>query len=582
MKNMCKYTVSSLFCVAILFGGCSSKTWDEMKAWGGNSEVVSPKFEKQFSGDSSGGSSDRYVPATDTNPQKMKRLEDVIFYQKGVNGLMEEQNAPVTKSNIIVETREDETDLLPLELRKQVIDNLDYTNNTLGNVIRLILSQTPSIGLVVEPNVDLNKKVVGIIRNKNIYEALQDVVHFAAYDLYYSFDKKSLVVSAYSTKKYNIPAGIFIDRNAKVQLGQAGGEASGINPQFDMSNDVVYKTFMDGLKNVGSAEKIVSVDKQAGVIHVKERALYMKEVDDFIVDFVSSRIEQYSIELVVVQIETNKVEQFTLDLVDIMVGNKFTLSSLTGAALPATSLTSNGFNGAVISGASGKYTSPYDTSMGVGNAASVNKGLSFKTLLGIIDGKSYANVITRPNTMVQNHSIGYIAVGNEKSYVKTYKKEADQVIDGVLVKGTITPEIDSYRDGVQFAVRVDKYPKKDFIQLSLAPYLSNTTETAMTFDSTNTFTILDKSVKETFSVVNVKDGDVIILGGFKEQTKTGSKNEPLGSFLPWLGNVFQDSSSTAKSYETMFMIKVDKIKNASDSYSKPSYNAKDFYRKNKQ
>jgi len=73
--------------------------------------------------------------------------------------------------------------------------------------------------------------------------------------------------------------------------------SQGISPEFNANNADVAQTFLNNLKHIGSAEKLVTLDKQSGILYVKEKPLYIKEIDDYVTQFVKSRTQQFNVEL---------------------------------------------------------------------------------------------------------------------------------------------------------------------------------------------------------------------------------------------------------------------------------------------
>lgn len=546
MKNK-KIVVMSV--VAFIFAGCASSINPLEKDEEKNNIAVTPHSS----------TTDKYVHKDDS-AGNMKQIKDVIYYQKGKNSF-EPEFEQITDNNIVQDDSLIDEELLPVILRKNKIDYLDITNKNLGGVIKLIMTQLDGIGLIVEPNINLNKQINMTIKDRNIYEALKDLVEYSGYGLTYNADKKSFVVSEYVSKHYYIPASIFIDRNAEVAFN-----SKSISPEFKSSlGQSVEELFKSNLANIGSAEKLITIDKQAGVVYIKERALYIKEIDSFVTEFVHNRTQQFNVELAVVQLNADKSNKFGLDLQNIVLeGANININSLAGGfPLASASATANPQTGTTMTATGG--------SVAQGTITSGNK-ISFNWLLGALDERGYDNVVTRPNVLVQNHSIGYLSVLDTQSYIKEWKQT-------ILENSTIitTPVFDEYQEGMDFLVKLNKFPKKDYLQVSVVP---NIKEVELSQIETTMGTMTMPRIKEisTFSVANIKSGDIIVLSGFKKKNSSVKANSPLISHIPIVGQAFKSETQVDAYTELVFLIKVTEISKPKETFNSPSNKSKELYR----
>jgi len=460
-----------------------------------------------------------------------------------------------------------EEDQPPRILTTKKIENMEMFSAKLGDVIRLILNDI-DVNFIVEPNVDLNTPVSFKIANKNIYDALKKVCESAGYYIYYDGNKESLVLSRFITKKYYIPSNIFVERKADISFGASGESGSSITPTFDINNKPPKDVLNEVINKTGSTEKIVNIDEQSGVIVVKERINFINEIDDAIKDYVLERIEQFNVELAVVEVSSNKLDEFGLEIADI-TKDDFKMSSLAGTPVSPDAL------GATIS-KGGVVITGWDNYFSFDSADPIRRSeWAFKMILIALKNIGAVNIVEKPNVLVQNHSIGYVSVGEENNYVKSVKVIPGRTLsDGSRTPDMTEPQIDTYKDGLQFVVRVDKYRNKDMIGLSLAPILSF----SELVPGPNGIQLLNRKVRETMSVVNVKDGDIIILGGIKINQGTGSGNEPkLLENVPLLSSILGKKSTNVNQVETMFIVRVHSIKHAYETEKIPSLKTKTLY-----
>jgi len=437
----------------------------------------------------------------------------------------------------------------PLELTSKRIDKMEMYSARLGDVIRLILSGI-NVSLTVEPNVNLNTPVNIKINNKSVWEALRQVCESAGYHIYYDASKKSLVLSPYVSRKYYVPAEVFVKRQVSIGFSSGSDAGGSVNPSFDINPPDPMSVLENTLNMVGSKDKIVSIDAQSGVIYLKDRPNYIKEDDDAIKTFVQERSIQFEVQLVVAEMNLNQMKKFGLDIADI-AKDKVRISSLGGTQVnEATVGDLIGQGGVVLTG--------WNNYSGVAGVNPLKASdLAFKVMLASLKKMNNVQIVERPNIIVQNHSIGYIAVGDENSYVKSVSvTPGRQNPDGSYTAPTYQYNIGNYTDGLQFVVRVDKYLHKDRIGVSLAPILAYT----KVVPGPQQVQLLQRKIRQAMSVVSIKNGDIIVLGGMKSLKGDGNGNE--SGVLP---SIFGMSSSSKQKIETIFILRVAQINHASDT-----------------
>jgi len=178
--------------------------------------------------------------------------------------------------------------------------------------------------------------------------------------------------------------------------------------------------------------------------------------------------------------------------------------------------------------------------------------LAFKAMLASLKTMDNVQIVERPNIIVQNHSLGYISVGEENNYVKSVSvTPGKQNSDGSYTAPTYQYNIGSYTDGLQFVVRIDKYLNKDRIGVALAPILAYT----KVVDGPQNVQLLQRKIRQAMSVVSIKNGDIIVLGGMKSLKGMGNGNA--SGALP---SIFGTKSAEKQRIETLFIVRVKQIK----------------------
>lgn len=512
----------SILTASLLLSGCS---------------VMSNFNDKEKSLD--GKTSDKIILEDEFVPKNNLTTEEQIFKSKKTYVLKQEYSL----KDILVE---DEYQGIPRSLVNKKIDNISFNKKKLGSVINLLLEGVDKVSLMIGPNVDLNTNVNIKIHNQNLYETLQRIAYSVGYHLYYDEMEKSIVVSPNQKRTYRIPSGILLSKTAENQL--QGGANIVLKPEDPI------QSLEKGLREaVGSQNKGVFIDKDSGLIIIKEHPAYIPEIDEYVLSFVQDRSRQFMLEAAIVEITHTDTDALGFDISNIQtsLGDlPVFVSSITGGS---------GFTGATISS----------------NFA--NQNLSLDSIITAINKKSVTNVVDRPRVVVFNHSVGFVNRGSEKSYIAGTEK----IVSELGNTTGIAQRVETYQDGLKLAMRVDAIPNKDSITLSLAPSIKTGRLEPVAGDESGAG--VEKLLLETRELMtnaNVKNGDIIVLGGIKSYTEQHlNEQTPFFASIPFLGNLFQNNKKDLTRIETLFLVKVEEIKRTEETMSGTKLESLDLLRK---
>ncbi len=179
----------------------------------------------------------------------------------------------------------------------------------------------------------------------------------------------------------------------------------------------------------------------------------------------------------------------------------------------------------------------YGSSKAVGQMITVQGEAKLKEVIKFLQTQGDVNSISNPKVLTLNNQPALITAGTEYFYKLTNtqtlaggtgagaqatNENIQSVFSGVLL--TITPEISSDHE----------------ITLKINPSLSETTTDIASTDNTNRTMPPDLQRRQLSSVVTVKDGNRIILGGLINTKNTQSANQvPLLGDIPLLGYLFK-------------------------------------------
>jgi len=524
--NVLNLSILSVSLSSILFSGCSSLSDFNISQNNVNSSKETVNSDKVVL-------NDEFI-----NNNKLTAEEQIFKTKKEI----------IYKENYKLEDLivEESFEGVPRSLVNKKINNISFNKKKLGSVINLLLEDVEKVSLRVGPNVDLNTNINIKIHDRNLYDALKTIAFSVGYHLYYDEVEKSIVISPNQKRTYRIPSGILIQKTAENEL--QGGATITLQPEDP------YAVLEKGLKEaIGSKNKGVFIDRDSGLVIVKEHPAYIPEIDKYVLDFVLDRSRQFMLEAAIVEIThvNNEALGFDVKNLQTVVGDlPVFVNSVTGGA---------GFTGATIS------------------SNFVNQDVGLDSIITAINTKTTTNVVDRPRVIVFNHSVGFVNRGSERSYISGTEK----IMSDTGNTSGIAQKVEKFEEGLKIAMRVDAMPSKDSIVLSLAPSLKNGRLEAVQGDESGAG--VEKLMLETREIMtnaNLKNGDIIVLGGVKNYTENKNLDQtPFLKSIPFVRDIFKNDSEKLQQIETLFLVKVKEIKETDESLEGSKLESLDLLRR---
>ena len=168
----------------------------------------------------------------------------------------------------------------------------------------------------------------------------------------------------------------------------------------------------------------------------------------------------------------------------------------------------------------------------------------YNVIIKLLQEYGDTKIISRPRIVAVNKQEAKIMVGSREAYVTQTQSQATST--------TVTSEAISFIDvGVKLGV-VPTIGKDGFITMKIKPEVSSVRETLKT-SSGSQIPIVETS--ETETVVKVKDGSMIMLGGLlKEEKRDDSSGLPAVSRIPWIGGLFGTRARQNKKTELVIFL----------------------------
>ncbi|WP_331775719.1 pilus (MSHA type) biogenesis protein MshL [Sulfurospirillum sp. 1612] len=374
-------------------------------------------------------------------------------------------------------------------------------------------------------------------------------------NLFYTLDEnqKILKISYLKTKSYFLDYVSFTKRtsstNKTIKTGSSTGKGAEDSTTMDFTSDFQFwskiESEVNNILNRGQNEsKRVSkalINQDAGMITVTGTKKQLDMVEHYIKDIMRRLHKEILIEAKLIEVKYTDSKTNGIDW------SKFKLS-LSGSSDALASRTSgSSINGFVKP----NYLIGYNFSM--------------EGLLDFLKTQGDVKIVSNPKVMTLNNQSAVINVGTEVNYrydsgsttttssggsVTTPNYTADSTFVGVTLD--ITPQVTN----------------DNFIMLKINPTVSEIEKEHIDSDGVP-FLAPDIKIKQLSSIVKVKDGNKVLIGGLINKDETSSKTSvPLLSSIPLLGKAFQSDGKVITNSELIIVL----IPHIIDINKKPDLN----------
>lgn len=361
---------------------------------------------------------------------------------------------------------------------------------------------------------------------KQAMEAILD-----AHGYYWSKEDSLIRVYKYETKLFTVDYIRLIREGRGTSqasiTSSAGGERAG-EIAITQSDTIKFWDDLEAqLNTLVSEEGRVTINRTSGTIQVTDFHKKVVHMERFISSITKSIKRQVQIEVKILEVLLN--DEFSLGIDWDVIVNRFM-----------------GIDGAT---ASTIITSPFGGGTADSSTVSLNLGLfggnsEFDVIVEALSEQGELKVISRPTIRVVNNQPALIKVGTDRPFfnqtttvdqgVQQTTEEVEFITEGLVL--SITPQISG--DG--------------WIMLDVTPIISRLVDTVQ---STLGSTAPMMDVKQSSTVVRIKDGEMVTVGGLiqDEDSKTTRKVPLLGD-IPIIGNVFKGTYTATRKSELVIFI----------------------------
>lgn len=473
------------------------------------------------------------------------------------------------------ETKKKETSLIVSEpqlipLYKEIspfetkILSLSFKDENFENVL-YFLAKEAGLNLIISPEVysfipEEAKKISFQFKNQPLKNILEIVLE--SLNLCYQIKKGIIYIYPFEEKTFSLGF-LHVVQGSEFSLGgdvlggemMMGGYGAGVGAGMGMPTIIytplkgkyeikgelekkqidIYTQLEESIKALLSDKGVYTLNRLTGTLYVKDRPSNIKMVSKFIEDLKKRYERQILIEAKIVEVALTKEHDMGIDWLEIAnysLENRIRLDEL-----------SSRFS-----------TRPNEPTI----ALTITGRPDINLILNLLKQYGSINLLSNPRLRVIHGQPALISVGRSVEFVKQIERElitAEQVarvqisvttssiFDGVLLG--VTPYISEEGEIILHVVPI----KSDIISLRREDFGEDTS-----------VTLPEVNLREITSIIKVKPGDVIVLGGLilEKESLNERKIAGLGD-IPVLGNLFKREQKTSQKTELVIIIRVNLV-----------------------
>lgn len=450
--------------------------------------------------------------------------------------------------------------------------NLTVNNAKASEVFIGMVTGTP-YSMLVHP--DVTGSLTLNLKNVTVPEAMEAVRALYGYD--YEVQGKRIIVpsSAVQTRIYQLNA-LAMQRkgssdmrviSGSIQSGGSGstGSASGGGSTSQETSSVQTSTDSKYWEEVSTSLKTlvgtlgeVVVSPQSGIVIVKAPPATLVMVEKYLRASEVISVRQVMLEAKILEVQLNDGFQAGINWSTLQNSGKFAagVNSLNPNRDSSVSL-----GGTVAQMLGGAIPGPVGSVFGL----AFNDG-DFGAVINLIKSQGVVHVLSSPRIATINNQKAVLKVGTDDYFVTEVTGGTAAAVGVPATPPTVV--VKPFFSGIALDV-TPQIDERDNITLHVRPSVSNVTEKTKEIRlgdlGTYSLPLASSSISETDSVVRLKDGQIVAIGGLMGQTYTDGKNNvPFLGDIPILGHLFGSTTQVSQKRELVVLIKTTLIRDSKD------------------
>lgn len=352
----------------------------------------------------------------------------------------------------------------------------------------------------------------------------------------------------------------------------SGGTSSpqGSTPNSSLTSRVRTETDADFWGSLGSAltaivgnadgRKVV-INPQSGIVVISAQPREIRQVENYLRATQAVVDRQVMLEAKILDVALAQGFQAGINWTAFRSGNNS--HGAIGITAPGTTLRAASGSPVEMSNDSvtitpGRLGSVVATALGSGFTGLALQTSNFAALLNFLEEQGTVTVLSSPRIATINNQKAVLKVGTDELFVTGLTTTTTTSGTGTVTTPTLT--LQAYFSGISLDV-TPQIDEESNIVLHIHPSVSVVTEKQKIIDlgeelGVFTLPLASSSVNETDSIVRVRDGNIVAIGGLMAQSQTQDRAQVpgLGS-LPGAGYLFGQRANSASKRELVILIK---------------------------
>lgn len=327
--------------------------------------------------------------------------------------------------------------------------------------------------------------------------------------------------------------------------GNSNSDSNGTRIETDTSSDY-WTDLRDTLQTlIGSGDgRAVITSPQAGLVTIRAYPKELKAVREFLNQSESHLKRQVVLEARILEVALNEGYEQGVDW----------------SGLSASWDGNKGITGGGSAAPSKLPTTPNQifSALGGGAGFKISDG-NFNVAVNLLKTQGDVNTLSSPRVTATNNQKAVIKVGTDEYFVTNASTTITTNSSGVSDK-TPNVELTPFFSGIALDVtpQIDEEGK---VLLHIHPSVIDTEEQQKTIDMGTTggklqLPLAKSSIRESDTVVQANNGDIIVIGGLMKTDKQEIVSKvPLLGDIPWVGEAFTNRRESTKKVELVILLK---------------------------
>ncbi|WOE85107.1 pilus (MSHA type) biogenesis protein MshL [Aeromonas veronii] len=332
--------------------------------------------------------------------------------------------------------------------------------------------------------------------------------------------------------------------NSSTSNNSSGDNNNGTRIETDTNSDY-WTDLRDSLQTlIGTGDgRAVITSPQAGLVTIRAYPKELKAVREFLTQSESHLKRQVVLEARIIEVALNEGYEQGVDWSGLSAswdGNKGITGgqSLANTQLPST-------------------PNQIFTALGGGAGFKISDG-NFNVAVNLLKTQGDVNTLSSPRVTATNNQKAVIKVGTDEYFVTNATTTITSTTTGT--ERTPNVELTPFFSGIALDVtpQIDEEGK---VLLHIHPSVIDTEEQNKTIDlgttgGKMTLPLAKSSIRESDTVVQANNGDIIVIGGLMKTDKQEIVSKvPLLGDIPWVGEAFTNRRESTKKVELVIMLK---------------------------